>query len=418
MRVISFEPQDTSLKLIGKINNDKMNLKNKMNSILTTCNLQFVTKIKLVTRNKQLVIILLFSIHYSLFSQTFSVLTCSRGEEIYSTFGHSAIRYQDSVKNIDWVYNYGLFDFYDPNFIPKFCMGKLDYMVGKETMNDFMGQYVYQQRAVKEQILNLSTAQRDSLFRFLEWNILDENKFYRYDFLFNNCATKIIEVLEKTCQLKFQYYQDPEPKSFRQLIHVNAENSVPWIDWGMDLALGISTDMIASPKQYCFLPEFVSKSIELSNIAQKENTLIQAEHQRPFDFSFLPVYFAILILVLFILYKLKPHTWSRILIGVFFIILGIGGFVIGFEWFMTEHTVTKMNWNLGWLNPLSFILGIQIIRSRIHPFIQKLIGFTALLALFAAIFGWQEFHIASIIMMICIFLFCSIHFHLKLKKTE
>ena len=75
-------------------------------------------------------------------SQQFSVLTCSRGDEIYSTFGHSAIRYQDSIQNIDWVYNYGLFDFQDPNFIPKFCMGKLDYMVGKETMNDFMGQYV------------------------------------------------------------------------------------------------------------------------------------------------------------------------------------------------------------------------------------------------------------------------------------
>jgi hypothetical protein len=86
-------------------------------------------------------------------SQQFSVLTCSRGDEIYSTFGHSAIRYQDSALGIDWVYNYGLFDFHDPNFIPKFCMGKLDYMVGKETMNDFMAQYVYQQREVKEQVI-------------------------------------------------------------------------------------------------------------------------------------------------------------------------------------------------------------------------------------------------------------------------
>ncbi|MFN5849138.1 MAG: DUF4105 domain-containing protein, partial [Chitinophagales bacterium] len=114
-------------------------------------------------------------------SQQFSVLTCSRGDEIYSTFGHSAIRYQDSSQGIDWVYNYGLFDFHDPNFIPKFCMGKLDYMVGKETMNDFMGQYVYQQREVKEQVLNLSLEQIDSLFQFLEWNIRDENKYYRYD---------------------------------------------------------------------------------------------------------------------------------------------------------------------------------------------------------------------------------------------
>jgi hypothetical protein len=372
---------------------------------------------------KSLIIgILLFSVNCSLLSQQFSILTCSRGEEIYSTFGHSAIRYQDSAQGIDCVYNYGLFEFSDPNFIPKFCMGKLDYMVGKETMNDFMGQYVYQQRAVTEQVLNLSIAQRDSLFRFLEWNILDANKYYRYDFLFNNCATKIIEVLENNCKIKFTYYQDAEPKSFRQLIHINAKNSVPWIDWGMDLALGTPTDIKANPKQYCFLPEYVSKSIALSKIVKEEIVLIGKPKMFSLKFNitdFLkPITLSILILILILLNKFKPQTWLRFIIGLIFIVLGIGGLVIGFEWFMTEHTVTKMNWNLGWLNPLSLVLGYQILRNKINRTIQRIIGFTALLSILAVIFSWQEFHIASIVIMAAIFLFNSVHFHMNLKKSE
>jgi hypothetical protein len=383
----------------------------------TSCKLQDTSckQFKIQNSKFKILILILFIVHCSLFTQSFSVLTCSRGEEIYSTFGHSAIRYQDSAQKIDWVYNYGLFEFSDPNFIPKFCMGKLDYMVGKETMNDFMGQYVYQQRFVSEQILNLTTAQRDSLFRFLEWNILPENKYYRYDFLFNNCATKIIEVLEKNCNIRFTYYKDPAPKSFRQLIHINAENSVPWIDWGMDLALGMPTDIKANPKQYCFLPEYIEKTIELSKISSKSNLIIGGSRFDCLDFYFKPFFFSCLLVLIFIFHKFKPQSWSRIIIGNLFIILGIGGLVIGFEWFMTEHTVTKMNWNLVWLNPLSLIFGIQILRNKINFKLQNIIGFTSILSLIAAIFGFQEFHTASIVLMICVFLFYSVHFHLFRK---
>jgi hypothetical protein len=131
---------------------------------------------------KKLILALVF-VSLNLFSQQFSILTCDQGDEVYSTFGHSAIRYQDSFQGIDWVYNYGLFDFSDPNFIPKFCLGKLDYMVGKQDMSSFMADYEYNGRRVVDQQINLTKGQSDSLLRFLEWNILDENKFYRYDFL-------------------------------------------------------------------------------------------------------------------------------------------------------------------------------------------------------------------------------------------
>jgi len=369
---------------------------------------------------KSTFLIVLFYIQLSLNAAQFSVLTCSRGEEIYSTFGHSAIRYQDSSQGIDWVYNYGLFDFYDPNFIPKFCMGKLDYMVGKESMNDFMGQYVYQQREVKEQVLNLSDSQNTNLLKFLEWNILDKNKYYRYDFLYNNCATKILEVLEKTCpSVKLTYFHNTDNLSFRQLIHSNACNSVPWIDWGMDLALGIPTDKKASDKEYCFLPEFVYKSLLASNLVSSESVLIPAiGTQSSSSFFQKPIFFALLILVLSIYLRFTNKNWGRIIWSIFLIILGIGGLIIGFEWFMTEHTVTKSNWNLGCLNPLSLIYGLLFLFKKENRKLEIILFLCATLTFVVSILNIQEFHIASRIIIYSEILYFSRSINKFVKKQE
>lgn len=360
--------------------------------------------LKLKTYNLKLIsFILLLTLQSSLNSQTFSVLTCSRGDEIYSTFGHSAIRYQDSSQGIDWVYNYGLFDFHDPNFIPKFCMGKLDYMVGKESMNDFMGQYVFQQREVKEQTLNLSSDQRDSLLQFLEWNILDENKFYRYDFLFNNCATKIIEVIEKNCfGVQMKFYEEEDKKTFREHIHRNARNSVPWIDWGMDVALGMPVDKKSTAREYCFLPEFVAKSIALSqnngqNLTANETILIPETPRvkSSWDWLWSPHMFGMLILLLVVLFKFRLQLWSHIIFGTFFLLLGIGGLVIGFEWFFTEHSVTKNNLNLVWLNPLFIFYGYALLKGKDWKWLKMFVQVSIGIALISSLINVQDFHVAS-----------------------
>lgn len=336
-------------------------------------------------------------------SQQFSVLTCSRGDEIYSTFGHSAIRYKDSMQNIDWVYNYGLFDFQDPNFIPKFCMGKLDYMVGKETMNDFMGQYVYQQREVKEQVLNLQPSQRDSLLSFLEWNILDENKYYRYDFLFNNCATKIIDVIEQNCKgVQMKFYEEEDKKTFREHIHSNAENSVPFIDWGMDMALGMPVDKKSTAREYCFLPEFVAKSMALCQnngqaLVSKEYVLVPETPRIRSSWAWLwsPRTFGFIIFIIMIYIIYKPQAWSNLFYGLFFLLLGIGGLVIGFEWFFTEHSVTKNNLNLLWLNPLFIFYSYAIFTKKDWRWMKRIVQISLCLALIAAIFKVQDVHSAS-----------------------
>lgn len=377
-------------------------------------------------KNLKLISFILFLAgQISLSSQNFSVLTCSKGKEIYSTFGHSAIRYQDSSQGIDWVYNYGLFDFHDPNFIPKFCMGKLDYMVGKEPMENFMAQYIYQQREVKEQRLNLSIAERDSLLRFLEWNILDENKYYRYDFLYNNCATKIIDVLEKNCpSIKFNFYKEMHPKSFRKLIHDNAEQSVPWIDWGMDVALGMSVDKSATPRQYCFLPEFVSKSIALSSTIQNqplvnsENILIPKIEtvEKKWGDYLSPIFIGMFLFFIILFLRFRPQKWEHVFLGILFIILGIGGLVIGFEWFFTEHSVTKNNWNLLWLNPISLVYGFNLLKNKDIKWIRYFLLICSFIFSVIPAFEIQKFHIASKFINSSIIICLSL-IHLK-KKNE
>ena len=122
-----------------------------------------------------------------------SLLTCDPGEDLYTTFGHSAIRVIDSAEGSDRVYNYGTFDFSDPTaFYVKFIKGGKDlkYFLSVDDFPDFMREYEYYQRSVREQELNLNCGEKTRLKLALLNNAMGENKFYKYDFLFDNCSTR------------------------------------------------------------------------------------------------------------------------------------------------------------------------------------------------------------------------------------
>ena len=121
---------------------------------------------------------------------TISILTCGTGDQVYAIFGHSAIRVQDPTKNIDWVFNYGTFDFDTPNFIPKFLRGKLLYQVKGSSYDRFLAEYQFYQRDVREQVLNLSLSEKEEIVEALKQIIKPENRDYLYDFFFDNCLCK------------------------------------------------------------------------------------------------------------------------------------------------------------------------------------------------------------------------------------
>ncbi len=145
-----------------------------------------------------------------------SILTCSPGDEVYSVFGHSAIRIKDKDQSLDWVYNFGMFDFESPNFTFKFIRGKLKYYLGIQKTKDFLEQYTRQDRLVIEQKLNLSEKQKIQFITRLNFLYRPENRQYYYSFLKKNCSTEIRDLLS---EIGVNFPKENLEVSYRQLIN-------------------------------------------------------------------------------------------------------------------------------------------------------------------------------------------------------
>ena len=230
----------------------------KKTRILTLLFLAFVSTLKAqehiqLTRNTQI-----------------SVLTIAPGNELADSFGHSAFRVRDPFLSVDYVYNYGTYDFNTPNFYGKFAQGKLLYQVSVTTYKRFIYSYTAQNRTVVEQILNLTKDEKQSFFEFLQNNIKPENKLYLYDFFFDNCATRLHDVSATILNdnIQFNYTFDETDLTFRDLIHKYL-NKQPWGKFGIDLALGSIIDRKATPQEYLFLPDYINKSFEKGTINDK-----------------------------------------------------------------------------------------------------------------------------------------------------
>lgn len=333
-----------------------------------------------------------------------SVLTAGSGSELYSSFGHSAIRVQDRTLGIDAVYNYGMFDFTTPNFYTKFTRGKLNYTLARQRFPYFLLGYEQEKRWVKGQELNLTLAERKALFQFLETNYLPKNRDYKYDFFYNNCATKIWDVLKEVYGDKLLLDENflGELYTHRQLIHQKVPTN-SWAGFGIDLALGSVIDDIATPKEHMFLPEYIMKQMDKAQLgtkdlaAEPEDILSfgPVNNRPPFLLSpvFLMSVFLIVILALSF-FDLKYNTRRRWLDFVLFFVTGLAGVVMVFLWFFTDHTATAGNFNILWAFPLNLIVAFIAAQKRGPNWIAKYALF--LLALLAVIlvlwvFGVQVF---------------------------
>jgi hypothetical protein len=300
----------------------------------------------------------------------FSVVTCGPGRDLYATFGHSAFRLRDPQRGIDWVYNYGTFDFNTPNFYVKFARGRLPYALSKQRFEDFLYTYQYENRWVKEQLLDLDAGQAAALFEFLEENHRPENRFYQYDFLFENCATKVPEILARVLNpsLQYSYGHLQEPLTFRQLIHKNLERN-SWSALGIDLALGSVIDREARGPEFSFLPQYVKQQIGHAALGdtplvKKERTILDLNlPPLPSYFTATPLFWMLLLLL-----ATGTITWidyrnqvrSRVLDFLLFFLTGASGLLIAFLWFFTDHQATQWNANLLWAFPLNLIAAFTL----------------------------------------------------------
>ncbi|MFO7823782.1 MAG: DUF4105 domain-containing protein [Cyclobacterium sp.] len=339
-----------------------------------------------------------------------SLLTCDPGDELYSTFGHSAIRVRDQGSGQDLVFNYGTFDFNTPFFYVKFVRRTLDYQLSLTTTENFLYEYNYFQRNVREQELNLSDQQSRALVAFLKENYRPENRKYRYDFFFDNCSTRIREMMEEVLgsSLKWNLPEEGESqKSFRNLIDEYVY-PLPWSDLGIDLALGAVIDRRANEKEKMFLPDYLEAAFQRASIigdgperplVRQNNTIYDFPDARAQSWIFFNpyvVFWSLAIaagLLTFLGFK-KKRLYIGIDIGLF-TALGLLGLLLLFLWFFTEHSQTKNNWNIFWAFPLHLFLAIKLGLQPLQGMVRKLLlgaMILADLALVIWILNFQSFH--------------------------
>ena len=333
------------------------------------------------------------------------MLTCGPGSDLYASFGHTAFRVQDLENNLDIVYNYGTFNFNTPNFYLKFARGKLLYSLSRQRFEDFLYTYQLENRWVKEQLLNLTDHQQNELFRFLETNYLPENREYKYDFLFNNCATKIPEVLDRVLggQLQIEDGYLEKQYTFRQLIHQYLDTN-SWSSLGIDLALGAVIDRVATTREHSFLPDYVLLQLNHTKldgkplVMRERNILTNGHREGGMYFTMSPAFWFLLALMFTVAITaidFNNGSRSRILDFIVFFSTGLVGFFMFLLWFFTDHTSTAWNLNLLWAFPLNCLVAWHIIRRKNIPsrLPSYLLCLLAMLALVPVIWllGIQDF---------------------------
>ena len=318
-----------------------------------------------------------------------SILTIGPGANLYDKFGHSAFRVQDKVTNIDIVYNFGVYDFNTPNFYLKFARGKLLYKLDTSPFSPFYNYYVRQNRWIEEQVLNFTHSEKQAMFDFLQNNAKPEHCEYMYDFLFDNCATRIRDVLVKILPYKLEYIDDyiKEEYTFRQLIQKNVDWNT-WGSFGMDVAIGSVVDRKATSWQYQFLPQYVFEGAALANktegnkkdklIKQTNSLFANSEVKTKSNFFLSPLFIFGLIsfLILFITYKdYKNNRRSRYMDAIIFFTTGLVGVFLLLLWVATDHSTTANNYDLLWAFPLSLFLTSAIAKKNPKKWIENIFSF-------------------------------------------
>ena len=363
---------------------------------------------------KKLLLLLFISIlaHYpiSLSAQDsshlrISLLTCTPGEELYSTFGHSAYRVIDSSSVTDIVYNYGTFNFDDDGFYLKFVQGKLLYYISTERFEDFKYLYQVTNRSITEQVLNLTAAEKTNIQHFLNNNLKKENRYYKYDFFFDNCTTRLRDILKKNHDSSFTVKPVmPVGTTFRQAIHQYLDkNEKDWSKLGIDILLGQRCDGVMTAEQMQFLPDNLMISLDSANhpIVLSHQNLYAINEDANKGSIFTPLVIFGLLLIIIALLSLVKNKFAQIFLhgfdGILFFCTGLLGIILIFMWLGTDHSMTKNNFNLLWAWPTNIILAFFV--SSKKSWVKKIFALTSVglvLVLLAWFFLLQHLNIALI----------------------
>lgn len=370
--------------------------------------------LKFMSRLKYFIFCLFMGVAFSVQSQStdsirFSLLTCAPGTEIYSLFGHTAIRYENYTRRIDVAFNYGMFSFNTPNFIFRFVAGETDYQLGITPYSYFEAEYAMRGSSVYQQVLNLTQSEKERLLTILENNYLPENRIYRYNYFYDNCTTRARDKIEECIEGKVVYPDSLSGKSYRSIVHEFTAGS-PWDEFGIDLCLGAEADKEINKRQQMFSPFYMKYYASNAYIVDAGGTRrplildetkivdVEPEEVQP-GFILSPLMCGSLFLALCVVMAWGQWKTQRIWWGwdiVLYGLQGLAGCIIAFLFFFSVHPTVGSNWLLILFNPIPLLyLPFMVYKAVKRKKDYYHVGNMAYLTLFITIlpFCGQEFNL-------------------------
>jgi len=290
-----------------------------------------------------------------------SLITCWPGAEVYELCGHEAVRVRGINPDgtvTDSVWNYGVFDFAAPNFLYRFVKGETDYMLAAYPTSMFMPEYMAHGRRVVEQDLNLTREETARLVALLREEARPENRTYRYNYVKDNCATRILDRIDEAVGHPVVYPDSVRYGTFRNEMRAY-HRDYPWYQFGIDLALGSGIDYPLRGKEEMFVPlEMMSKA---AGAHLRDGRPLVADtrvlNEGVPDATLGPTHWSVLAVCLL---QWRRRVIYRGVYSLWFSILGLAGCVIAFLVFISEHEATSPNLLVLWLNPLQLIIAAGI----------------------------------------------------------
>ena len=312
-----------------------------------------------------------------------SLLTCGPGHEVYSLYGHTAIRYQNEGTNEDLAINYGMFSFDQDNFTLRFIFGQTDYEMGIIPFDFFKESYLQEGRWIKEQKLNLTKEEKAALAVALNRNYQPENRIYRYNFIYNNCTTQARDIIANQIQgcIEYPYDKTEEPTTYRELTTIYSQVA-PWTQFGNDLLLGVKADLPISHEERQFLPIELFNDFETATILRPDGSrrklvtateIIISEEEAAAAYNtssrkeilkpivLLSVLAAVVLLTTAIEYR-KKRIFRLFDILIMFM-TGVGGGAL-FLMVFSAHPTVSLNLQILLFNPLNLLILYPVIRKR------------------------------------------------------
>lgn len=336
------------------------------------------------------------------------LLTISPGEELYSSFGHSTLLIEDYEQGISEMYNYGSFDFDTDNFYVKFLRGTLPYQLTKNDLNQALSHWTSENRKVTKQRLRMSLANRQQIYELVEENYLPENRTYQYKFFYDNCSTRIrdliVNVMGDSIQLATSVNAS---QSYRDWIETYAGHKAI-ADFGMDIAIGIPADEITGYNGAMYIPDNLMYAFDSAQVLingelkpfiyekQVINSLYVANSGSKKELN-LPLIISIILLLGSVYFAVNSRKLNvrKISISnkVLFIATGIAGVILTLLWFFTDHGVTAYNLNILWANPV--LLYIFFNASKTNPKLFLYAAIAAALTLLVDLTQIQDIPLAA-----------------------